>query len=54
MEGWGCAPEPVKTTAYFDLVRLRTDRSAIEDAWIEKAIRAPFREKLQVDGRIRR
>jgi len=54
MEGWGCAPEPVKTTAYFDIVRLRADRGVIEDIWIERAIRAPLREKLQADGRIRR
>jgi len=54
MEGWGCAPEPVKTTAYFYLVRLRFDRSHIEDAWIERAIRGPLREKFQADGRIRR
>ena len=54
MEGWRRAPESVKTTAYFDLVRLRTDRSCIEDAWIERAIRAPLREILQADGRIRR
>jgi hypothetical protein len=54
MEGWGCAPQPVKSTSYFDLVRLRADRSVIEDAWIERAIRAPLREKLQADGRIRR
>ena len=44
----------VKTTAYFDLVRLRTDRILIEDAWIEQAIRAPLCEKSQADGRIRR
>jgi hypothetical protein len=54
MEGWRCAPEPVKTTAYFDLVRLRADRSYIEDGWIERAIRAPLRENMQTDGRIRR
>ena len=54
MEGWGCAPEPVKSTSYFVLVRLRADRSVIEHAWIERAIRAPLREKFQADGRIRR
>jgi hypothetical protein len=44
----------VKTTAYFDLVRLRADRTVIKDEWIERAIQAPVREKLQDDGRIRR
>ena len=54
MEGWRCAPEPVKTTAYFDLVRLRAGRGMIKDIWMERAIRAPVREKLQADGQIRR
>jgi hypothetical protein len=44
----------VKTTAYFDVVRRRPDRSIIQDAWIERAIQAPLREILQADGRIRR
>ena len=44
----------MKTTAYFDLVRVRADRSGIDETWIERAIRAPVREKMQADGRIRR
>jgi hypothetical protein len=41
----------MKTTAYFDAIRLRLDRRVIEDLWIERAIQAPFRENRQPDGR---
>jgi hypothetical protein len=44
----------VKVTAYFAAVRLRSDRAAIRDEWIERAIRTPAREHVQADGRIRR
>jgi hypothetical protein len=44
----------VKSTAYFAAVRQRADRAAIREEWIERAIRAPAREHLQADGRIRR
>ena len=44
----------MKTTAYFDAIRRRPDRSIVQDAWIERAIRAPLREIRQADGRIRR
>jgi len=44
----------VKTTAYFDAIRIRPDRRSIRDEWIERAIRAPLREQIQEDGRIRR
>jgi hypothetical protein len=44
----------MKTTAYFDAIRRRPDRSIIQDAWIERAIRAPLREIRQADRRIRR
>ena len=44
----------MKTTAYFDAIRLRLDRRVIEDPWIERAIQAPLRETRQADGRIRR
>jgi hypothetical protein len=37
----------VKTTAYFDAVRVRPDRSAILDEWIERAIQEPFRDLLK-------
>jgi hypothetical protein len=43
----------VKTTAYFEVVRLRPDRRNIREDWIERAIRAPLREVRQQDGRFR-
>jgi len=44
----------MKTTRYFDALRSRPDRAAIHDEWIERAIRAPIKEVVQADGRIRR
>ena len=44
----------MKTTAYFEVIRLRPDRQMIREEWIERAIRAPLRETTQADGRIRR
>ena len=44
----------MKTTRYFDVVRLRPDRALIRDEWIERAITRPIRETVQADGRIRR
>jgi ribosomal protein L1 len=44
----------MKTTAYFDAIRQRPDRSIVHDEWIERAIRVPLREIQQADGRIRR
>jgi hypothetical protein len=44
----------LKTTADFDVVRLRPDRSMIREEWIERAIQAPLREIKQQDGRLRR
>jgi hypothetical protein len=44
----------MKTTAYFDAIRQRPDRCIVQNEWIERAIRAPAREILQADGRIRR
>ena len=44
----------MKTTRYFDALRKRQDRAAIRDEWIERAIRAPVKESVQSDGRIRR
>ena len=44
----------MKTTAYFEVVRLRPDRRNIREDWIERAIRAPLREVRQQDGRFRR
>jgi hypothetical protein len=36
------------------MIRSRPDRAVIKDEWIEQAIRAPLREQVQADGRIRR
>jgi hypothetical protein len=44
----------VKFTLYFELVRHRSDRAKIREEWIERAMRAPLRESIQADGRIRR
>jgi len=44
----------MKTTRYLDALRSRPDRAAIHDEWIERAIRAPIKEVVQADGRIRR
>jgi len=44
----------MKTTAYFDAIRRRPDRSIVQNEWIERAIRVPVREIHQADGRIRR
>ena len=44
----------MKVTRYFEAIRLRADRAIIRDEWIELAIRAPLREAVQGDGRIRR
>ena len=44
----------MKATAYFAAVRQRADRAVIRDEWIARAIRAPEREQIQADGRIRR
>jgi hypothetical protein len=44
----------VKTTAYFEAIRKRPDRTVILDEWIERARLAPLREYTQADERIRR
>ncbi len=44
----------MKFTQFFDAIRNRPDRAAIQDAWIERAVRRPIREGVQGDGRIRR
>ena len=44
----------MKVTLYFEAIRNRPDRAMIREEWIEQAIRAPLRETLQADGRIRR
>jgi hypothetical protein len=35
-------------------MRTRADRAIIRDEWIERAMRNPIRQQVQVDGRIRR
>ena len=44
----------MKTTRYFEALRIRPDRVAIREEWIERAVRAPVKEVTQADGRIRR
>ena len=44
----------MKVTRYFEAIRSRPDRAIIREEWIENAIRAPIRETIQADGRIRR
>ena len=35
-------------------MRMRPDRTAIQDEWIRKAIYDPESEEVQIDGRLRR
>jgi hypothetical protein len=44
----------VKTTEYFEAMKMRPDRASIQDAWIERTKHFPVREQIQADGRIRR
>jgi len=44
----------VKYTQYFLHTRLRPDRSAIRDAWIQAAIDHPLKTATQSDGGIRK
>ena len=44
----------MKTTIYFEAMRERPDRAAIEREWIRRVIDVPLREHVQADGRIRR
>jgi hypothetical protein len=44
----------VKTTRYFQTIRIRKDRAIIKDEWIQYVIKNPEREQIQGDGRIRR
>jgi hypothetical protein len=43
----------VKTTRYFDFIRVRPDRNMIKMEWIEQVVREPIYESVQADGRIR-
>ncbi len=44
----------MKTTQYFEAMRVRPDRAIIRDEWIQRVIDHPVKEKIQRDGRIRR
>lgn len=44
----------MKTTRYFDFIRVRPDRHMIKMEWIEQVVREPEYEVVQSDGRIRR
>ena len=43
----------MKTTRYFDFIRVRPDRQIIRMEWIEQVVREPEYETVQSDGRIR-
>jgi hypothetical protein len=44
----------MKTTRYFNEIRLRPDRAVIEETWIERVLNRPEHERKQSDGRLRR
>lgn len=44
----------MKTTLYFDAMRIRADRVIIQIEWIEYVVNHPLKEVDQADGRIRR
>ncbi|MGI8783045.1 MAG: hypothetical protein ACR2L2_05265 [Acidobacteriota bacterium] len=44
----------MKFTQYFQAVRQRPDRAAIQIEWIERVVKSPVREVVQADSRIRR
>ena len=44
----------MKTTQYFEAMRVRPDRAIIQDEWIQRVIDHPVKERIQKDGRIRR
>ena len=44
----------MKSTQYFNAMRLRADRAFIRDEWIQRVVGSPVREVIQPDGRIRR
>jgi len=44
----------VKTTQYFEAMRVRPDRAMIRVEWIQRVIDHPAKEMIQKDGRIRR
>ena len=44
----------MKTTQYFEAMRVRPDRAMIRVEWIKRVIDHPAKETIQKDGRIRR
>ncbi|MEM1187642.1 MAG: hypothetical protein AAGI72_03910 [Pseudomonadota bacterium] len=44
----------MKVTKYFESLSARPDRAGIKPEWIQRVVRAPEREHIQADGRIRR
>ena len=44
----------MKTTQYFEAMRVRPDRAMIRVEWIQRVIDHPAKERIQKDGRIRR
>lgn len=44
----------MKFTQYFQAMRLRPDRAAIQMEWIQRVVEHPAKEFIQQDGRIRR
>lgn len=44
----------MKTTQYFEAMRVRPDRAMIRVEWIQRVIDHPAKELIQKDGRIRR
>lgn len=44
----------MKTTHYFEAMRVRPDRAIIQVEWIQRVIDHPVKELVQKDGRIRR
>lgn len=44
----------MKTTQYFEAMRVRPDRAMIRIDWIQRVIDHPVKESIQKDGRIRR
>jgi len=44
----------VKTTQYFEHIRKRPDRAAINEEWIRHVVDHPEKTEVQSDGRIRK
>ncbi len=44
----------MKTTKYFDHVRLRPDRAMITNAWISVVVDNPIETVVQADGRFKK